>query len=161
MNLYLKQKPVSATDRYTVYDEAGNERYTVQGTLSYRRSRSSQFRVYDLAGVECAFVQLKEAASPPCYTLRRGVKDIGEMVRERKYFPQSYTVKGLGWKAVQKSEAFYENDYEFTDGTRTVVVVSKQWRTWGDSYEIRIAPDVNELDALMVALVVDACMETV
>lgn len=157
MNLYLKKKPVSAYDRFTVYDEAGNERYTVKGTLSRGRSRSWRFRVYDLAGTECAVVQSKELSSPPCYTLRRGGVDVGDMTLTHKCFPQTYTVRGLGWQAVQKAGEFYENDCEFTDGERTVVVVSKQWRTWGETYEIRISPDVNELDALMVALVFDAC----
>ena len=161
MNLYLKQKAVSLFDRFTVYDEEGNERYTVQGTLSYRRGRSWKFRIYDLAGNECAVVWTKEAAYPPCYTISRGGVEVGDIIRERAFFPQTYTVRGLGWQAVQKAGEFYENDYEITNGTRTVAVVSKQWRTWEDTYEIRIAPDVNELDALTVALVIDACMETV
>ena len=156
MNLYLKEKPVSACDRFTVYDEAGNERYTVKGTLTGGWSRSWKFRVYDLAGSECAVVE-KELASPPCYTLRRGGVDVGDITLTHKCFPQTYTVRGLGWKAVQKAEEVYENNCEFTDGERTVVVVSKQWSTWGGTCEIRISPDVNELDALMVALVFDAC----
>lgn len=156
MNLYLKQKPVSACERFTVYDEDGNERYTVKGNLTSWWSESWEFRVYDLAGAECAVVE-KEPSSPPCYKLRRGGVEIGDITLERKFFPQTYRVRGLGWQAVQKAEAFYENECAFTDGERTVVVISKQWRTWGDTYEIRISPDVNELDALMVALVFDAC----
>lgn len=161
MNLYLKQKPVSACERFTVYDEDGNERYTVKGTITRGWSNSWKFCVYDLAGAECAVAQIKEPSSPPCYTLRRGGVEIGDITPERKLFPQTYRVRGLGWQAVQKAEEFYENECEFTDGERTVVVVSKQWRAWGDTYEIRISPDVNELDALMVALVFHACHESV
>lgn len=156
MNLYLKQKAISASERFEVYDEAENVRYTVKGTLTRGWSKSWKFRVYDLAGAECAVVE-KEPTSPPCYKLRRGDVEVGDITLERKCFPQTHKVRGLGWQAVQKAEEFYENECEFTDGTRTVVTVSKQWRTWGDTYEIRISPDVNELDALMVALVFDAC----
>lgn len=162
MNLYLKQKPISLIDRLTVYDEAGGERYIVKGTIRGGWHKGSwEFRVCDPTGVECAVVLQKEVTSPPCYTIIRGGMDVGEVIRERRAFPQTYKVRGLGWKAVQKAGEFYENDYEITDDTRTVAVVSKQWRSWGDTYEIRISPDVNELDALAVTLVIDACMETV
>lgn len=152
MNLYLKRKFLSAFDRFTVYDEAGNKRYTVKGTLW---SASRRFCIYDLSGAECAVVHSKELSSPPCYKLSRGGVEIGDITRECNLFPQTYTVRGLGWKAVQKMGEFGENECEFTDGTRTVVVVSSQCRRY--TYEIRISPDVNELDALLVALVFDAC----
>ena len=155
MNLYLKRKFLSAVDRFTVYDEAGNKRYTVKGSLW---SASRRFCIYDLAGIECAVVHPKELSSPPCYKMSRGGVEIGDITRERNLFPQTYTVRGLAWRAVQKMGEFGEDECEFTDGTRTVVVVSSQCRRY--SYEIRIAPDVNELDALMVALVFDGLQKS-
>jgi uncharacterized protein YxjI len=38
-------------------------------------------------------------------------------------------------------------------------MVSKEWMTWGDSYEISIEDGVDEIDALSVVLVIDACIE--
>ena len=154
MNLYIKQKVFTWGDQFTVYDEAGSERYTVQGEVF---SWGKKLHLYDLAGVECAFIRQKVWTFLPRYYINRGGVDVAEVVKEIAFFRQSYTVSGLGW---QVAGDIFAHEYEITDGTRTVVTVSKQWMTWGDAYEIHISPDVDEVDALAVVLVIDACLES-
>ena len=63
---------------------------------------------------------------------------------------------GLGW---QVHGDFWDHEYEITDGNRVIAAVSKEWMTWGDAYEIRIGEGVDEVAALAVVLVIDACIE--
>ena len=153
MNLYLKQKVFSWGDHFTVYDEAGKERYIVQGEVF---TWGKKLHLLDLAGIECAFIRQKLWSFLPRYYINRNGTDVAEVVREFTLFRPTYTVKGLGWHV---EGDLFAHEYEITDGTRTIVTVSKQWMTWGDTYEIRIAPDVDEIDALAVVLVIDACLD--
>ena len=41
----------------------------------------------------------------------------------------------------------------------TIVSVSREWFTLGDAYEPRFADQADEVDALAVCLVIDACIE--
>ena len=153
MNLYVKQKVFSWGDQFTVYDENGNERYGVQGEVF---SWGKKLHVFDLAGIECAFVRQKPFSFLPRFYISQNGRDVAEVVREFTFFHPTYTVKGLGWRV---EGDLFAHEYEITDGMRTVVTVSKQWMTWGDAYEIRISPDVDEIHALAVVLVIDACLE--
>lgn len=154
MNLYVKQQVFTWGDRFTVYDEAEHVRYAVQGEVF---SLGKKLHMFDLAGIECAFVHQKPFRFLPRFFISRNGNDVAEVVREFTFFRPSYTVKGFGW---QVTGDFFAHEYEIKDGTRTVVTVSKQWMTWGDTYEIRIAPGVDEVNALAVVLVIDACLET-
>ena len=77
------------------------------------------------------------------------------MVKEFTFFKQKYSVHGLGW---QVQGDFWAHEYEITQNDQIIVSISKEWMTWGDSYEIRMADDVDEIMALSVVLVIDACM---
>lgn len=154
MNLYIKQKVFSWGDRFTVYDEYGKERYGVQGEVF---SWGKKLHLFDLAWNECAFVHQKVFSFLPRFFINRNGVNTAEVVREFTFFRPSYTVKGFGWRV---EGDLFAHEYEITDGRRTVVSVSKQWLSWGDTYEIRIAPGVDEVDALAVVLVIDACLET-
>lgn len=153
MNLYIKQKVFSWGDQFTVYDETGNERYGVQGEVF---SWGKKLHLFDLAGIECAFVHQKVFSFLPRFYISRDGVDVAEVVREFTFFHPEYTVKGLGWRV---EGDLFAHEYEITDGTRTVVTVSKQWMTWGDTYEICVAPEVDEINALAVVLVIDACLD--
>lgn len=42
---------------------------------------------------------------------------------------------------------------------RTIVSISKEWMTWGDSYELNITNPSDEIVALAVVLKIDCVME--
>ena len=45
------------------------------------------------------------------------------------------------------------------DGNVVIASVSKEWMTWVNAYEIRFGAGVDEVSALAVVLVIDACIE--
>lgn len=56
MNLCMKQKVFSWGDRFTVWDENGNDRYYVRGEVF---SLGKKLHLTDTAGAEVAFIQQK------------------------------------------------------------------------------------------------------
>ena len=51
------------------------------------------------------------------------------------------------------------HDYEITKNGDSIVSISKEWMTWGDSYELNIAYPQDEIVALAVVLTIDCVME--
>lgn len=154
MNLYLKQKVFSWGDSFTVYDENGNDKYYVEGEIF---TFGKKLHIYDLSGNELCFIHQKLMSFLPKYFIIKNGVDVAQVVKNFTFFHQSYSVDGFGWEV---EGDFFAHDYEITgaDSGRTVAAVSKQWFTFGDAYEISIADGINDIDALAVVLVIDACL---
>ncbi|MBQ7347349.1 MAG: LURP-one-related family protein [Clostridia bacterium] len=153
MRLYLKQRFFSWGDKFSVYDEYGNDRYYVQGEVF---SWGKKLHLYDLAGNELAFVRQKVFSFLPKYEILRGNTPFAEVVKEFTFFRHEYYIRGLDWRV---HGDFFDHSYEITSGNHVIAAVSKQWFTLGDAYEIDIAPDIDPVTALSVILVIDACIE--
>ena len=52
------------------------------------------------------------------------------------------------------------HDYEITKNGRPIVSISKEWMTWGDSYELNISDPADEIVALAVVLTIDCVVES-
>ena len=50
------------------------------------------------------------------------------------------------------------HDYEILQNGVHIVSIRKEWMTWGDTYEIDIANDADEVIALAVVLAIDCVM---
>ena len=52
------------------------------------------------------------------------------------------------------------HDHEITQGGRSIVSIRKEWMNWGDSYELNIANQKDEIVALAVVLTIDCVTES-
>jgi len=152
MKLYMKQKVFSWGDRFTVWDEAGNARYTVEGEIF---TWGKKLHVYDAAGREAAFIQQEVWSFLPRYYVFCGEKQVAEIKKEFTLFFPRYTIEGLGWEI---DGSFMAHEYEITHSGRAIVSISKEWMTWGDSYELDIKNPADEIVALAVVLTIDCVM---
>ena len=150
MELYLKQRVFTWGDKFDVYDSAGNVRYYVWGDVF---TWGKKLHICDTRENELYFIKQRLFTFLPKYELYRGDRLITEVKKEFTFFICEYTVDSLGWRVTGD---FFDHEYEITNGSRTIATVSKQWFTWGDTYEISIAEGENELDVLAVILTVDA-----
>ena len=153
MNLYIKQHIFTWGDKFSIFDETGNEKYYVEGEVF---TWGKKLHLYDKHGRELSFIEQEVLTFLPKYHISRDGVEIAEVVKEFTFFKHEYSVNGLGW---QVHGDFWDHEYEITDNGRTIAAVSKEWMTWGDSYEIRFADGVDEVTALSVVLVIDACIE--
>ena len=148
-SLYMRQKVFSWKDRFNIQGEDGSDRYWVEGEFF---SVGKKLHVYDMTGVEVAFVRQKVMSfRPRFYVFVQGVQ-VAEIVREFALRPR-YTIHGLGWEV---RGDFWEHDYEILCQGRSVVRVHKTWLAWGDSYQIDVLDNRDEVNALAVVLAIDA-----
>lgn len=152
MELYLKQHIFSWGDKFTVYNPDGSDRYHVRGEVF---SLGKKLHIYDLLGGEIAFIQQKLLTFLPKYYIAVNGNNIAEVVKQFTFLRHEYTVNGLGWRV---EGDFWAHEYTVMNGDDVIASVSKQWFTLGDAYEVSIANDADELNALCVVLAIDACM---
>ena len=154
MKLYLQQKVFSIGEKFTLYDEGGNERYYVQGELF---SFGKKLHILDLRGNELAMIRQKVFSFLPTYDIDVNGQEIARVIKRFTMFRNEYTIEGLDWVVHGN---MFDHDYEFYSGNAVIARVSKAWFTFGDAYEIDISPNAPLLTALAVVLVIDACLDT-
>lgn len=153
MKLYIKQKVFSFRDRFTVKDEYGEDKYCVEGEIL---SLGKKLRIYDMGGNELAFVRERLLAFMPKFTIEINGREIAEIVKKFTFLRPKYYVNGLGWDV---EGDFFSHNYDITDGNKTIVSIHKQFMAWGDTFEIDVQKDNDEIIALAVVLAIDAVMD--
>jgi uncharacterized protein YxjI len=152
MKLYMKQKVFSWRDRFFIKDESGDDRYYVQGEIL---SLGKKLRVFDSGGTEVAFIRQKVMSLLPRFFVEMNGRVVCTMVKELTFFRQSYRVEGLPWHLTGD---FWAHEYSLTENGREIMRLSKKWFTWGDSYELYITDNQNELMCLCISLAVDCAL---
>lgn len=153
MKLTIEEHISFWNDRFTVRDEAGDDRFRVEGE---KFSFGRKLHVYDLEDREVAYVEQQIWTLLPRYEVYLGEQHIGDVVREFSLFRPHYYVEGAEWDV---RGDFGAHDYAVYDGETTVATISKEWFTWGDCYTLDIADPQNELGVLALVLAIDCAME--
>ena len=153
MKLYIKEKVFTWGDKFCVKDALGNDRYTVEGEVF---TLGKKLHVYDNLGREVAFIRQELMTLLPCFAVSAGGREIAQVKKAFSFLFPRYTIEGLGW-IIEGS--CWEHEYRITKNGRTIVTISKEWMTWGDSYELDIADPADEILALAVVLTIDCVRE--
>ena len=153
MKLYIKEKVFSWGDKFTVKDAYGEDKYIVEGEVF---TFGKKLHVYDRSGREVAFIKQEVWSFLPRYYVFCGDRQIAEIKKEFTFLFPRYTIDGLGWEI---DGSFMAHDYQITKQGRKIVTISKEWMTWGDSYELDIADPADELVALAVVIAIDCVTE--
>lgn len=154
MKFYIRQKVFSWKDKFTVKDFDGRDVYQVEGEFF---SFGKKLHIYDMSGNEVAFIQQKVLSFLPRYYVYVGDNQVAEILKKFTFLRPKYEVHGLNW---QVEGDFFAHNYVITDGNSMVVEINKEWMTWGDCYELNIAPNANEIIALATVLAIDCATET-
>ena len=153
MKLYIKEKVFTWGDKFTVKDEHGNNKYIVEGEVF---TWGKKLHVYDMDGNEAAFIKQEVWSFLPTYYVFCGDHQVAEIRKEFSFLFPRYSIEGLGWEIEGR---FMAHDYEITKNGRSIVTISKEWMTWGDSYELNITNPADEIVALAVVLTIDCVVE--
>ena len=153
MKLYIKEKVFSWSDRFTVKDEQGRDKYYVEGELF---TLGKKLHLNNVHGEEVAFIQQKLWTWMPRFTVSVRGREIAEIRKEFTLFIQRYVIDGLGWEV---EGSVWDHEYEIRKNGRRIVTISKEWFTWGDSYCLDIADPADEILALAVVLTIDCVVE--
>ena len=153
MNLYIKKKVFSWGDKFTVKDESGRDRYYVEGEVF---TFGKKLHVYGISGCEVAFIKQELWSWLPRFYVFCGDRQVAEIKKEFTFLLPKYSIDGLGWEI---DGSFLAHDYVITRNGCPIVSISKEWMTWGDSYELNISNPQDEIIALAVVLTIDCVME--
>ena len=152
MKLYIKEKVFSWGEKFFVKDALGNDKYLVEGPAF---SFGKKLHIYDMLGRELAFIQQQLFTLMPRFLVTGSIGTV-QVKKEMSLFTPRYTIEGLGWE-IQGN--FWEHDYQILQNGQPIVTITKEWMTWGDSYELDIAPGADEIMALAVVLTIDCVQE--
>ena len=152
MKLYIKQKVFSWNEKFTVKDEYGQDRYYVEGEFL---TLGRKLHVYDMAGREVAFIAQKVLTFLPEYHVSQEGREVAVVKQKFSFLRPQYEIKGLGWEV---EGSFWQHDYDIYKAGSRIVSISKEWMTWGDSYELDIADAQDEIIALAVVLTIDCVL---
>lgn len=153
MKLYMKQKAFSLKDRFTIVDEYGDIRYTVEGEFW---TIGKKLHIYDHEDNEVAFLKQIVMSMMATFEVYAEGQYVATVRQKFSWTRPKYEIEGLNWHV---DGSWHEHEYEISDDSRVVVSIQKEWMSWGDSYEIEIRDPLDEVNALAVVLAIDAVME--
>lgn len=147
--LYMKQKVFSWNTHFSVKDENGIDRFTVEGE---RFTLGKRLHVYDGYRREVALIQQKTFSFLPRFFVYVEGEKIAEIVKEFSFLRPKYRIVGPEWEI---NGDFWGHMYSITQYGKPIVSISKAWLTWGDVYELDIENPNDTLPALAVVLAID------
>jgi uncharacterized protein YxjI len=151
MQLRIRQRIFSWTDSYDVFDEMGEPLYEVRAEwLAF----GHQIHVYDKrTGHEVGSIHEKLFTFLPQFEIVIGGRTVGTVRRELSLFVPRYHVDYLGWDVDGDLMGW---DYRVTDGSRTVMSISKQLFNWSDTYVLEYSKHADEMPGLLLVIAIDA-----
>lgn len=149
MKLYMKQKVFSLRDKFWIKDESEKDKYYVEGQISFGK----KLHIYDDQKREIALIQEKLAALFGKYEVSVGGTLVATVKGKPSLLKTKLNIEELGW-LVEGTMTAHEFGVFDREG-RELARVSKAWVSWGDSYEIDIADEKDEVLILAVVLAVD------
>lgn len=150
MRLLIKQRVFSWTDSYDVYDEEGKPKYFVKAEFL---SLGHQLHVYDCNRQEIGVINQKLLTFLPAFEIEVGGIVKGEIQKQFTLFCTKYEIDYNGWRV---EGDFLGWDYDVYNGCSSIIHISKQLLSWGDTYAIDINDPADELDGLMLVIAIDA-----
>lgn len=151
MQLQIRQRAFSWTDRYDVYDGQGQPRYEVWTEFL---SLGHQIHVRDkITGREVGSIHEKILALLPRFEIVVQGRSLGTVKKEFSFLFPRYQVDYLDW---QVEGDFCGWDYRVLQGSRTVMTISKGIFTWTDTYCLRYDDPADEIPGLLLVLAIDA-----
>ena len=144
--LYIKQKVFSLSGKFSVKDEQENEVYFVEG--SFMRIPKT-FSIVDSANNAVALITKKTFSFLPTFFVEVNGQEAVTIKKEFSFLKARYSIDAAG---MEVRGDWWDMDFEVVQNGEIIGAVSKEWFTWGDSYELQIAND--GMEPLLVSLVV-------
>ncbi len=153
MKLYIKQKVFSLKERFTVKNANGEDVYFVEGKLV---SIGQKKTLTDAAGNELATIRQKVLAIMPKFIVEMDGKEVAWIKKKFTVMKPKYVVEGLDWDV---EGDFFAHDYTIQEQGNVIASIHKKWMAWGDTFELDISDNADEVMALAVILAIDAVMD--
>jgi uncharacterized protein YxjI len=144
--LYIKQKVLSLSGKFTVKDQQEKDVYYVEGSFM---QIPKTFSIMNTTRDEVARVTKKAFSLLPKFLVEVNSREVLTIKKEFSFLKALYTIDGAG---MEVHGNWWDMDFEVLQHGKVVGKVSKEWFTWGDSYKVEIMDE--EMESVMIALVV-------
>ena len=153
MRYLMKQRFFSLGGAFHIKDEKGRDVFSVEGAPF---SFGHQLTFYDMAGDELAFIRQKLLSWGPTYEVYRQGQLFAVVKKELfSFFRHVFTVDVPGPDDLLAEGDFWDLEFTFSRGDRTVARVSRQWFSWADTYGVEIVDGEDDILILASTIVID------
>ncbi len=144
--LYIKQKVFSLGGKFTVKNEQEQDVYYVEGSFM---QFPKTFSILNTTRDEIALITKKVFSFLPKFFVEVNGKEVLTIKKEFSFFKARYTIDAAG---IEVNGNWWDMDFQVLRHGEVVGRVSKEWFTWGDSYQVQILDE--EMEGVIIALVV-------
>lgn len=153
MRYVMQQRLFSLGGRFHIRDEHGQDVFAVEGAAF---SFGHQLTFRDASGGDLAFIRQKLLSWGPTYEIYRGGQLFAVVKKELfSFFRHVFTVDVPGPDDLVAEGDFWDLEYAFSRGGRTVATVSRQWLSWADTYGVDVADGEDDVLILASTIVID------
>lgn len=151
MKLYIKQRFLSFTDSFDIYDETGKSKYYVETEFL---SLGHKMHVYNCNNQEIGGIYQRVLTFLPKFDIEIHGNYVGMIKKEFTLFFPSYHIDCNGWRVEGN---IFGWDYDVIDRNGNKAAhISKELFHLTDHYVIDIFNSGDEIFALMIVLAIDA-----
>lgn len=144
--LYIKQKVFSLSGKFTVRDEAERDVYFVEGSFM---QIPKTFSVYDEKNEQIAVITKKTFSFLPTFYLEVDGREMVTIKKEFSFFKARYQIDA---EDVSVEGNVWDMNFQVLRRGEVIGSVSKQWFSWGDSYQVEILEE--DLEHLIIGIVI-------
>lgn len=148
-NLYIKQAVFSWPQHFEIRDAQGNTVYTVDSKMF---SIGRKLTIASPSGAVLAKIEQEIFRFLPRYHVIIDGVTVLSMIKKFTMFRDSYIFEGSPYTL---EGDFWSHNYRLLEDGRVVMNVDKRWFTWGDTYELQIYDQIDELLCVAVCIIVD------
>lgn len=148
----LRQRAWTLGDQFVIEDECRRPAFFVKGR-AFSIGDKLSFR--DADGNELAYISQKVLSLRRNYRIYRGDGLFARVVKKLNPFRQHFVVTVAGGEDYRVRGDFWNYEYTFTRGDRTVALVSKRPFAWPDAYRIAIRTGEDDVLILAAAVAID------
>lgn len=144
--LYIKQKVFSLSGKFTVKDHQEQDVYYVEGSFM---QIPKTFSIMNTTREEVALITKKVFSFLPKFFVEVNGREALTIQKDFSFFKARYSIDAAG---MEVHGNWWDMDFEVLKHGEVVGKVSKEWFTWGDSYQVQILNE--EMETIIIALVV-------
>jgi uncharacterized protein YxjI len=144
--LYIKQKVLNLSGKFTVKDEQERDVYYVEGSFM---KVPKTYSIMNPAREEVALITKKMFSFLPKFFVEVNGQEVLTIKKELSFLKPRYTIEAAG---IEVHGNWWEMNFQVLQHGEVVGQVSKELFTWGDSYKVQILNE--EMESIIIALVV-------
>ncbi len=157
MNLYIKQKVFSFSDKYNVFDEFGELVFEVKGEIF---TWGAKLHIMDTRGYELLTIHREVFSWLPKYTVYENGIPRATVIQKFAWFKNKFEVSDR--------QGYYNLDGDFLSMNYSITTpdgnmlgsIEKEWLSWGDAYKLTVADPSQAAFFCSLVIAIDECLHS-